>query len=502
MPVAEQNFRAVFERLKAIDLFGEGPPTPPFRAVTVDAVRPSIEETAVALPLVFRRVYVDPLLDQLPHALLLLQQTGNPEVAQALTETLAGAVYDHGSHEIAAPLHRFLAVVSNFYRSFLSAKRRARAELPLRGFVPPLAMFQHSGRRGPFTLTGPTVEQLCGSSVGVVSLPSVYREHPLLWASLAHETGGHDVLHADPGLLDELAAGIGSFFGGGASLNPAHPTAAQLVKILWTWWIDEAASDVYGLLNIGPTFAHNLIAFFAALNSRAPHGPDQPTLRTSTPRTENGLLDTHPVDVLRPHLAIGVIQSLRGLSASTRDRYINDINTLTNLCAGGAQEVGIVGSLPLQGGGSLQLNHRLPLSDMQDAARRVGTFIASARLRSLDDHSIQELETWDDPDETTAARIADLLKNNASVVGAGDDAQLLAGATLAVLDKPTSYDTITSRLNDALDFSFATDPIWGLPLPDPLYVPDREIEDEARLDRYAVSVELVGRTAVSTTMTT
>lgn len=497
MPVTEQNFRALFERVKAIDLFGEGPPERPFaEPPSVDIVRRPIEAAADALPLVFRRVYVDPLLAQLPHALLTLEQQGDPELTGAITETLAGAVYDHRAAEVAAPLHRFLAVVSNFYRSFLSAKRRARAQLPLREFVPPLAMFQHSGRRGPFTLTSPTVERLCGSNVGVVSLPSTYREHPILWASLAHETGGHDVLHADPGLLDELAAGVESFFGGAGSLDPDHLTGAQLLSILWSWWIDEAASDVYGLLNIGPTFALNLIAFFAALIARGQH-IEEPTLRTRSGRSPNELLDSHPVDILRPHLAIGVIQSLRGLSPSVRTGYINDLNALTDLCARGAQEVEIIGFLPLQGGGSLPLNVALPLKDMQDAARRVGAFIASARLRSLDNHNIQELETWDDADESVAVRISDILKNDHSAVGAGDDAQLLAGATLAVLYQSASYDTVTSHLDAALDFSFTTDPIWGLPLPDPVFVPDREVERETRLDRYALSVQLVSRTAAS-----
>lgn len=500
MAVTEQNFVAVFERLKAIDLSGTGPPAPPFGAeLTVDAVRRPIEEAADALPLVFRRVYVDPLLAQLPHALLLLEQQGDPELTQAITETLAGAVYDHETAEIAAPLHRFLAVISNFYRSFLSAKRRARADLPLREFVPPLAMFQHSGRRGPFTLTVPTVDRLCGGGVGVVSLPSTYRQHPILWASLAHETGGHDVLHADPGLLDELATGVGAFFGGGSSFDPDHLTGAQLLSILWSWWIDEAASDVYGLLNIGPTFGLNLIAFFAALIARG-HGLDQPTLRTGSGTNPTDLLDSHPIDILRPHLAIGVIQSLRGLNPTVRDGYIRDLNALTDLCARGAQEVKIVGFLPLQGGGSLPLNVALPLKDMQDAARRVGTFIASTRLHSLDDHSIQELETWDDADEAVAVRIADILENDRSAVGAGDDAQLLAGATLAVLDQPQSYDTVTRRLDEALDFSFTTDPIWGLPLPDPIFVPEREVERGARLDRYAVSVELVSRTIAPATV--
>lgn len=53
---------------------------------------------------------------------------------------------------------------------------------------------------------------------------------------------------------------------------------------------------------------------------------------------------------------------------------------------------------------------------------------------------------------------------------AGDDAQLLAGATLAAFAGSTSYDLISQGLNDALDASWAADPIWSLPKPDPTWI--------------------------------
>src|SRR4051794_38710087 len=208
MPVPATNIKAVFDRLTAATLTGEGPPEVPWGdSPTVDAIATAIDGAADALPFVYRRAYVDEIRAQLPAIVRGLRER-DPEVL----ETLAGAVYDHDSDEVAAPLGRFLAVVSNLYRSFLDAETRARVDLPLSEQLPPLAMFQHSGAGGPFTLTADTVARLCGSNVGVVSMPSACRDHPFTWVSLAHETGGHDVLHADPGLLDELAAGVREFF--------------------------------------------------------------------------------------------------------------------------------------------------------------------------------------------------------------------------------------------------------------------------------------------------
>ena len=71
----------------------------------------------------------------------------------------------------------------------------------------------------------------------------------------------------------------------------------------------------------------------------------------------------------------------------------------------------------------------MPLPVAAKAARRVGRLIATRKLKALNNHSIQDIETWDDADEDTAQAIADEILKNRSVVGRGDDAQLLAGAT-------------------------------------------------------------------------
>src|SRR5262249_12023821 len=116
--------------------------------------------------------------------------------------------------------------------------------LPLIETVPPLVTYAPTANQGPFTLPADSVQDMIGVPIGVVSLPGGYRLHPLLLPALAHECGGHDVLHADPGLLRELAAGAVKL-----------PHLPKGVGRLWAGWMDEAASDVYGLLNIGPSFA-------------------------------------------------------------------------------------------------------------------------------------------------------------------------------------------------------------------------------------------------------
>jgi hypothetical protein len=62
------------------------------------------------------------------------------------------------------------------------------------------------------------------------------------------------------------------------------------------------------------------------------------------------------------------------------------------------------------------------------------------------------------------------LRADRSVVAAGDNGHLLAAATLAALEKASAYDSISRRLEDALDASFKSDPIWGVPTPDAAYI--------------------------------
>jgi len=475
MSIDLNKFASVARRLNHENLFGSGPPKPPYgKKPTVQRVLNAVNRGEPALPLLYRTSYAEPLKAQLPSALI------NPDPQNRLEgdilETVTGAVYQHAANmPVANELNRFLAVISNLYRSFLDDVKRANLSLPSVETVPPLAVFQSNGRNGPFTIPVNGMQGAFGIDVGVVSLPSAMRRHPIVWAALAHEVGGHDVLHADDGLLDELAEAVRQHFGGGPLGTGTSLTPEQLLSELWAWWIDEAASDIYGLLNIGPTFALNLAFFFASF--RAPPGslgPNDPPLLSSEsgfdPNDPAQELDPHPTDILRLSLAIGAIQSLPGLSTAARNAYIADLRNVISLCAGGNDTITLVGNVFPNRTLRLPLQLEVPLAPMQAAAEQVGQLIVSAQLQTLDGHAIQEIETWDDPDEAAAQHVAQLISAGQSAVGAGDDAQLLAGATLAVLVAPQDYDDITGLLNEALDDSYARDPIWHPLQPDPFAI--------------------------------
>ncbi|HKV93924.1 MAG TPA: hypothetical protein VJW20_15360 [Candidatus Angelobacter sp.] len=446
MAISSVSFANLFKQIKEVNLFGTAPPTPP-----ADKTK-AVKGAGGLLPLLYRNTYLKALEPHLPK---LVQQAKADADSASFVETLAGAVYQHDDARHRPNLQRFLAVISDLYRSFLSHDRRTRANFPLRETIPPLAVFQHEGDQGPFTLPCDDVSHFIGSNVGVVSLPATYRDHPVLWAALAHETGGHDVLHADNELLPELRSGVHQLFG--------HDAFGNKMGLLWDYWMDEAASDVYGVLNIGPSFGLNLAVFFAALNAEAAR-TDTPLLRSdSGADPSSGSLDPHPTDVLRLPLIVGAVQTLVSLSEESKKRYSSDLKALVHLLAPGVQNVRIEGAVPQQLAGPVMFNDTFPIDDMSDAAARVGAYIATVKLEALGGHSIQELETWDDTDESTASRVATLIQNGKNIANVGDDAHTLAGATLAAYADSANYLAINKLVNQALDASFAQDPYWRKP---------------------------------------
>jgi hypothetical protein len=471
-------FDQLYERLLKIDLFGaEGEALPPKQGLAK-----AVRDGALLIPNAYVGGYAVPLEAKLPQ---LLQLVSADRLDATTLEALTGAVYQHRSQStFMAPLDRFLAVISNLFRSFLSAQKRAEANVPLIEMLPPLAMFQHIGEFGPFTVTSEQVDQLIGAKVGVVSMPATYANDPLIWAALAHETGGHDVTHADPGLLDELAEGIPAALAG--MPTPAGISREELA-LVWSYWIDEASADVYGLLNIGPSFASNLAVFFAALDGKnSPGSP--PKLRMESlfdSRDPSRALDPHPTDILRLHLAAGVVDTLGHLSQGTRTDYNKSIESLSAKLADG-DTVTLDGNIPIQRDHLQPIQVQVPLDAMQQAARNVGGFIATAKLKALNDHAIQEIETWDDYDEGRAQAVKSAALSNQDIGSLGDDAHLLAGATIALLERPDMYDAVTNALNAGLDLSFERDPIWGKPHPDAVYIRYADLSSRKRASRRGV----------------
>src|SRR5207245_11148836 len=111
----------------------------------------------------------------------------------------------------------------------------------------------------------------------------------------------------------------------------------------------------------------------------------------------------------------------------------------------------VAGILKLPASVEVPFDITMPLSVAQETAVLVGNYLADTPFQALNGHTFQSIETWDDEDETTAQSIADAIKE----VGIGDmqggAPHLLAGATLAIIATPDSYEEVTEILNGRLD---------------------------------------------------
>jgi hypothetical protein len=464
MRVDLAKFKLLYEALFEIDYTGAVPGI--CVPLDVASIRAATAKGAPFLPMVYQQNYAEPLDAKLAGIVSKLDQqvqSGEhpPAYRAQVLEALYGAIYQHGHNvtkvEARPQLKRFLAVVSNLYRSFIDASKRTNAGVTLVESTPPLALFQ-SISSGPFTIESDLMKQKVGVSIGVVSLPATYRDHPVIWAGLAHEVGGHDVVHADAGLLEEMVKKVQARLSPLAA--PGAQTTAALNALIWSYWMDEAAADVYGILNMGPSFALNLAGFLSAYRARLrgqTHAGD-PFVGIDAEVQPGDIMDDHPIDLLRLYVAIGAVEGLKGLSASKRNDYVASIEAVAKLVSIGVTEVGLHGSIK---GAAKGPDTNMKLSDAVEAARKVGKMLATEKFAALNNHCIQDIETWDDSDEVAAQDVCARVLAGNSIVRTGDDAQLLAGVTLALLQKPELYDAATKLLNAALDDSFDQDPIWG-----------------------------------------
>lgn len=490
MKISAQNFAALVERIKKIEMLKGGDYRPPWAdasPLTEDLLSGPLADGAPFLPVPYRDAYVTPLQTNLAH---LVHSHDDPRQVAILVETLGGAVIQLTPDvTLRGPLRQFLAVVSNYYRSFLSETKRKALELPSGlGGLPPLAAFCRQKETSPFTLPADLVEKLCGAKVAVVSLPERLKDHPACWLTLAHETTGHDILHADPTLLPELVVGVRSMFGGGPLAPGGKPDDDQIQALLWSYWVDEVASDVFALLNGGPAFAYNLAAFLEALRA------DHPGLGSRLDRRSRwDPLDTHPTGVLRLSVAVGVVENLTGLDPADRKGHVANLRSLIRR-ESPPKSLRVRGRVEIERDRWADLDQDVAIADLSQAGRRVGAYVATARLHAFGGRSVQELETWDADDERIATIISQVMVDpkinpadkTEQVKILGDDAQLLAGATLALLQQPEQYDDINFNLSQALTESFRRDPIVGFSSPHsafdlpPATPPDSQPETDAR----------------------
>lgn len=399
------------------------------------ALRGRLEAARASLPPVYRQAVYQPYLaalDELGAAgfAQVLKRDPRRQGVACLLFDVAHAILQNAEGYERVATDAFQEVVSDLYDGFLGAADRRGVEPPDRGVLPPLVKWGNPGF-GPYTWPVDATSEVFNLGAGVVSLPPTNAHRGLLaWSALPHEVAGHDILHADTGLERELAEAV---------YAQLEQVGLDALAGYWAERIDETASDVLGILNMGPAAGIGLIGYFRGLNAAWGGGP---RLRSDGPAE-----DSHPSDVLRGFLAASSVLRLR---FSGRQQWAALIARETEADAG---------PLTLAG-------EPVSLEQARVSADHVANVIITHRAAALEGHALGQIQNWHDSDESRASQLGQRLRSGPvelphSLAEGTYAAHLVAGAVMAALKPGADARQVQARMVRLLKQMHDVNPAWG-----------------------------------------
>jgi hypothetical protein len=360
----------------------------------------------------------------------LLYQKGGDDFF--LMADIAQAILQNGEGYEEIATDGFQEVITDLYDGFLSEEDRWSVKKPDYEVIPPLVKW---GPDGPYTITSEYTLQYYNIQTAIVDMPpAAARAGVMVWAALAHETAGHDILHADDGLLAEMQQAIWQALKD-AGLPGGLPE-------YWAERIDESASDVLGILNMGPAPGIGVLALLRGV--RKAMGLDG--LLTRGPAD-----DEHPADIVRCYLAASTI---RLLSFDGKDAWADAIEA--------EADQDLTSSIILAG-------RVVSVEDAKKSAGIVAQTIAKGKMQTLEMRPLIEIQDWRNEDEQT---VQDIIPALVSAVDLPDPykgdfyaAHAVAAAVVAALRKDADLAVVFSRMQAVLKAMHDANPSWG-----PLYI--------------------------------
>ncbi len=397
-----------------------------------------LDTARLNLPPIYRQHVADPFLSTLRDIGMqgfnrILTRDPKRERNAGLMFDIAQAILQNGEGFERLATDAFEEVVSDLYDGFLSAQDRAGIKLPDNTMFAPLVKWGNPDS-GPYTWPIDATS-VFGASAAVVSLPPANAHRGLFaWAALGHETAGHDILHADEGLEAEFSDKVRT------ALNAVNIGAG--LADYWSERIDETASDVMGILNMGPAAAIGLVVYFRGLNAAF---TNQPVLRDEGPAG-----DPHPADILRGFLAAATVRLLSFDGAAAWAEVIDqetekDVNQIR------------IGGVPIT------------VAKAKQSCDIVANVLAATRMASLNNHALIEIQNWRNEDEAIVAELQSSLITNSPIDTSRESgvfaAHAVAAATLAALAGKATVSNVFQRMLAVLKKMHDGNASWG-----PLFV--------------------------------
>ena len=429
-PVSTAGLDACVEDARQAALDNDPGPAEPNR---YEPLLGRLEAVRTRLPPLYREAMISPFINTLRQIgeqgfERTLQSDPRREGAAGLMLDIAQAILQQGESFAEAPTDAFEEVVSDLYDGFLSAEDRQGVEPPDRGAIPPLVKWGNPDF-GPYTWPVDATSTF-GCKAAVVNLPPANARRGLVaWSALGHETAGHDILHADTGLPEELSAALQK------SLRPPGHGLDQY----WSARIDETASDVMGILNVGPAAGIGLIAYFRGLS--AAFGGEA-RLRSEGPED-----DPHPADILRGYLAAETVALLEFTDHNEWSRIISDETDkdLATIVLAGEQ---------------------VPKDLARQSAGIVAQTLVCYRAKALENHALGEIQNWRDSDERKVNLLRTALRTGGELPDSPAPspvyaAHAVAAAVTEALADGTNLQPLFERMLAMLNTMHDQNPSWG-----------------------------------------
>mgnify|MGYP001283755939 CR=1 FL=1 len=437
MPIVKLNLKGLAAATADARAAASSTSKGPADLATLDAIKTALAPVRPTLPPIYRAKFYDPLAASV-NALTpgdfqsLKTHRDNTPFWDALQ-----AVLQNASGYESKATDSFQEVVSDLFDGFLSAEDRVGVKPPDYEVIPPLVKWGNPDF-GPYTWPVDSMGRL-KIEMSVVSLPPAHAHGGLLgWATLGHETGGHDILGADKGLLRELTEVTHA-----ALLRAGQPS---WMAAYWSERIDETASDVLGLINMGPAAGIGLVGYFRGLMGA---WTGVAKLRSDGPAD-----DPHPGDIVRGYLAAATV---RRLSFAQRSRWATAIEAETDKDAG---------SIHLAG-------HAVTKATGKRAAAVVAKAIADTPLLALEKRSLRSIQDWHDTDEAIATALRPALASGGTAIPASPGGTIyathaVAAAVIAAVLGDASPAKLFAAMIGMLKAMHDANPSWG-----PLFVGHR-----------------------------
>ena len=316
---------------------------------------------------------------------------------------------------------------------------------------------------GPYTWPA-DIGSRVGMKMSVVSMPPAYSKNIALWAAIGHEVGGHDVLHADNGLLTELSDIVSKKLlerkNDPKLKEPVivngrkQDSVAEFAAGYWKKTMDETASDVCGILNLGPAAGIGIAALLIPI-------------RGGKLVNALGSQDVHPIDALRIFLAADVIRGIKELDVKVAAEYADTLESIVDNYITSKDDFGLFSNTF----GGVHWDVLMPYEGMRETVNVVAETIAFTNLETLENHHLSEINTWANQDEILTQRIMEeLIDGKEPSLEPGPDGQtvyaahVLSGGIMA-LTKSVDISRISDLTIDSLVKLYDNNPVWrGFPV--------------------------------------